>query len=127
MSEVQNPAKGMSVAGMVLGLVALICSLVPCFWIPTLVWVPLLLGIVGLVLSVISKKKAKAAGAKTGLSTSGIVMSILGLIIVPIIYVLIISAVSSAVDSLESGQFNEQLQQMGDKLNEEIEKANQGQ
>ncbi len=129
MSEGQNPAKGMSVAGMILGLVALVFSLVPCFWLPHLVWIPLLLGIVGLVLSAISRSKAKKASAKTGMSTAGLVMSILGIVIVPIIYITVIAAAASIVDELGDQMENNQelqdaFQQLGDQIEDELE--NQG-
>lgn len=58
------PGKGQSLASMIIG----ICSLV-------IGGVWLALPIVGLILGIIGRKKAVQAGAPTGLSTAGIIMS----------------------------------------------------
>ena len=63
----QNNGKGLSVAGLVLG----ICSVVVGLLING--WVGLICGIIGIVLSVMGRNKAKAAGAPTGMGTAGLV------------------------------------------------------
>ena len=80
---VPNHGKGLSIAGMVLGIVSLAILLTsgnvmsfPC-------------AIVGLILSDKGKKQSKAAGQPTGMATAGIVLSITALIVLPLLAVII--------------------------------------
>ena len=66
-----NPGKGLCIGGMVLGIVAVVLC---CLW-----YISVPCGIVGLILNIMGKKKAKAAGAPTGTATAGMVLSIIGL------------------------------------------------
>lgn len=77
------PGKGLGIAGMVLGIVSLVFF---CIW-----YISLPCGITGIILSAVSKSKAKPYGAKSGLATAGIVCSAiaLGLMILFIILVAI--------------------------------------
>lgn len=69
--------KGKAIAGLVLGIVALIIC-----WIPVWGAIPSLpMAIVGLVLSVLGGKKAKAAGQKSGLATAGLVIGIIATVL----------------------------------------------
>ncbi len=86
---VVNPGKGLSIAGMVLGIVSLA---VLC--IPYVNFLSLVCAIVGLILSIIGKKKSKAANAPTGMATAGIVLSIIALAIA-IVVVLIVGLLFS--------------------------------
>lgn len=72
----QNNGKGLSVAGLVLG----ICAAVFAWW-GTIAYAALACGIVGIICSVKGKKAAKAAGAPTGLATAGIVLAIIGTVL----------------------------------------------
>jgi len=78
------PGNGMSIASLVLGIVALVGSLTICgsiFAIPV--------ALVGLILGIIGKNKLKTAGAPFGKATAGIVMSIIALIIAAIVIVFV--------------------------------------
>ena len=66
----QNNGKGLSVAGLVLGICALVIGLI------INSAVGLVCGIVGIILSVMGRKKAKLAGAPTGMATAGLVLGI---------------------------------------------------
>ena len=68
-----NPGKGLGIAGMVLGIVAVVLL---CLW-----YVAIPCAVVGLVLSIIGKGKSKAAGAPTGMATAGMVLSIIALVL----------------------------------------------
>ena len=68
-----NPGRGLGIAGMVLGIVALALF---CIW-----YVAIPCAIVGLILSIIGKNKSKAANAPTGMASAGIILSIIALII----------------------------------------------
>ncbi|MCL2526019.1 MAG: DUF4190 domain-containing protein [Coriobacteriia bacterium] len=70
---IENPGKGMGIASMVLGIVALVF----CF-IPFLGWLGVILGIVGLVLGFVSLKKTPQ-GVKSGMAKAGIVTSIIAI------------------------------------------------
>lgn len=75
----QNPGKGMSVAGLVLGIISLVL-----FWVPLFNTLALILGIVGIILSAKGKKKSAAVGAPTGVGTAGLVLSIIGTVVAAI-------------------------------------------
>jgi len=68
---VPNPGKGLSIAGMVLGIVA---AALACAW-----YLSIPCGIVGLVLSILGRKKSQEAGAPTGMATAGMILSIIGI------------------------------------------------
>lgn len=72
----QNNGKGMSIAALVLGIIA--CAF---FWWPYVNIVTLILGVVGLILAIMGSKNAKAAGAPTGLATAGLVLSVIGVVL----------------------------------------------
>lgn len=70
-----NNGKGLSVAGLVLGIVGIVL-----FWYPMVNTIALVASIVGLVCSVKGKQAATADGAPSGLATAGLVLSIIGLV-----------------------------------------------
>lgn len=69
----QNSGKGYSIAGLVLGIVAIVFS-----WVPGFNFVALVAGIIGIVCAVTGRKYAMAFGAPTGLGTAGLALSIVG-------------------------------------------------
>ncbi len=69
----QKDGKVLSILGLVFGIVSLVL-----FWCPFWNILGLLLGIAGIVLSVMGKKQAVAAGVPTGMATAGLVLSIIG-------------------------------------------------
>lgn len=69
----QNNGKGMSIAALVLGIVAVVLA-----WFYMVNIVAIILGVVGIVLAILGSKKSKAAGLPTGLATAGLVLSIIG-------------------------------------------------
>jgi len=68
-----DPGRGMSIAGMVLGIIGLAFC-----WLSTLFF-PIACAIVGLILSVIGMRKSKEAGFPTGMATAGLVCSVVSL------------------------------------------------
>jgi hypothetical protein len=81
---VPNPGKGLSIAGMVLGIV---CLAIMC--IPYINFLSIPCAIVGLILSIMGKKKSKAAGQPTGMATAGIILSIIALALAIIIVLIV--------------------------------------
>jgi len=84
-----NPGKGLSIAGMVLGIVAVVVSCIFYVSIPC--------AVVGLILSIMGKKKSKAANAPTGAATAGIVLSIIGLVLGVIVGIFFGAAIIAAI------------------------------
>ena len=72
-APVNDPGKGASVAGLVLGIIAIVLA-----WFYMVNIAALILGIVGIILAVKGKKASAAAGCPTGLGTAGLVLSIIG-------------------------------------------------
>ena len=100
----QNPGKGMSVAGLVLGIVSIVLA-----WFYMINIAALVCGIVGIILAVKGKKAAVAAGAPTGLGTAGLVLSIIGTVIAGIGFfactVCICTAANAANNLVNSGLY----------------------
>ena len=88
------PGKGMSIAGMVLGIVGLVFTF---FGLGIFIGIPA--SIVGLVLAIMGRNKAMAVGAPTAMATAGLVTSIVALGI-SILGTIICLAVCSSVASL---------------------------
>ena len=74
------PGKGMGIAGMVLGIVALVLF---CFW-----YISMPCAIIAVILGGVAASKAKAAGMKNGAATAGIVCGCIaiGLVILGYIF-----------------------------------------
>lgn len=118
-----NNGKGLGIAGMILGILAIILSFVPCFG-----WWAIVLAVVGVILSAVSMTQAKKAGAPKGMAIAGLICSILAIIIGSIWLFIIAKAVteggamfkeamekSGAMDSLTKAM--DQLKQLTDTLN----------
>ena len=88
-----NPGKGLGIAGMITGIASLLCNTV-CACIPLVNYVTGALGlpltIVGLILSIIAKKKSKAAGFPNGMATAGLITSIVSIVIYALAVIVII-------------------------------------
>ena len=77
-----TPGKGLGIASMILGIVVLVLLCV--------YYISLPCAITGLVLGIISMKKAKAVGASHGMATAGIICSAIGLGLLVIFFLLAI-------------------------------------
>jgi len=82
----------MAVASMVLGIVSIVFS-----FIGGLNFVGLVVGIVGLVLGILAKKKAPS-----GMATAGIVCSIIGIVLTALVLVACAACLGNAACALES-------------------------
>ncbi|MEI8135869.1 MAG: DUF4190 domain-containing protein [Bacteroidota bacterium] len=81
--------KNLGIAGMILGIIAIIVSFIGCMAVCSI-----LLAVVGLVLSAISMSQAKKAGASKGMAIAGLICSILAIIIC-LIWIFVFAAVVS--------------------------------
>ncbi|MBA3665559.1 MAG: SdpI family protein [Bacteroidetes bacterium] len=109
-----NAGKGMGIAGMILGIVAIIVSFVPCFG-----WWAVVLAVVGLILSAVSMSQAQKAGASKGMAIAGLICSIIAIIIGSIWIFVIAKGAGMAAD-----QFKEAMEKSGamDSLNNAMER-----
>ena len=63
-------------------------------------FIPIVLGLLGLILSIMAKKSAKAVGASAGgVSTVGLVFSIIGLVLSLVFFIACMVAASSALSA----------------------------
>jgi hypothetical protein len=83
-----NPGKGLGIAGMVLGIVAVVLF---CVW-----YIAIPCAVVGLILSIIGKKKSVQAGAPAGMAKAGMILCIIALVIDIIIGVLVMAVLGVA-------------------------------
>lgn len=72
----QNTGKGLSIAGLVLGIVSAVLA-----WFYMINIAALVCGIVGIICAAKGKKAAKLAEVPTGLGTAGLVLSIVGTVL----------------------------------------------
>lgn len=89
----QNNGKGLSVAGLVLGICAVVIGFI------ANMAVGIVCGIIGIVLSVMGRKKATLAGAPTGMATAGLVLSIIATAVCAVVWLaalICVSAIASA-------------------------------
>ena len=100
----QDNGKGLSIAALVLGIIATVLA-----WFYLVNIAALACGIVGIILAVMGKKKAVAAGAPTGIGTAGLVLSIIGTCLAGIGFVsctLCVACAAGAVDAAASDAFS---------------------
>ena len=78
-----NNGKGAAIAGLVLGIVALVFRFIFGGWFSL---ITLALSIVGLVLSINGGKALKAAGQPAGIATAGLVLGIIAVVLTAIMF-----------------------------------------
>jgi len=82
------PGKGMAIASLVMGILSLIFC-----W---LVFIGLPCAIVGIVLGILGKRKLDTVNAPSGTAIAGLVMSIIGLVLLIIIYAIVFFIIDQA-------------------------------
>lgn len=90
-----DPGKGMGIAGMILGIVSLLCNTVCSCMYGSVLGGPL--SVVGLILSIIARKKSKAAGCSNGMATAGLVMNLISVIIIALAILGIVAYIAFVV------------------------------
>ena len=97
----QEGKKGFAIAALVLGIVSCIIA----WWTVIGAIIGIACAIAGLIFAILAKKSYNAINQKNGMATAGMVLSIIGIvfsILSLIIFVLIIGAVGSVAQQLES-------------------------
>lgn len=98
MTETTNQSNGLATGGLVVGIVSIVAGFFS--------WPGILVGIVGLILSILGKKKAtELNGVGKGAAQGGLITSIIGIVIGLVIMILAVMFVSAA-----AGAFEDQLQ-----------------
>lgn len=82
---------GIALAGMILGIISVATCWIWCF-----PWTATICGIMGLILSVLGKKKALETGVGAGQAKAGLICSIIGLAISVVPIIMIIAALISS-------------------------------
>lgn len=90
-----NPGKGMGIAGLVLGILAAIFSLIPCVG----MWA-IIPGIIGVILSALSMKQVGDGGSK-GMAIGGLICSIIGIAIACYWLYVVYFAAGAVVNAVE--------------------------
>lgn len=99
-----KPKNGMAVASLILGIIGAIFSFIPVFG----AYVAIPLGIIGLILGIVATKKA----GKSGMTTAGIVLSIIAIALGVIFYVACVACVAGL-----NGAVNDALNEAASSIN----------
>ncbi len=115
MSEEKTGAgKGLGIAALVLGILAVICSFIPCFSFGAI-----LLGVTGIILGAVGLSKAKNGGGSKGLPRSGLILSIIGTVIATIWIIVFAGAISNAASNLKNlDQFEDAMHDYEDAMDD---------
>lgn len=111
--EKTNAGKGLGIAALILGILAVICSFIPCFsfW-------AIVLGVVGIILGAVGLSKAKSGNGSKGLPKSGLILSIIGTVIATIWIFAFAGAMAKAGSDFKGAfdDYNDALEQYEDAL-----------
>src|SRR6056297_2801037 len=88
-----NTGQGLGIAGLVLGIISIPLAVMGCTFI-----IALLFGAVGIVLSAIGLSQAKEANGAKGITTAGLVVSIVGSVIAILWFLFLGAFIHDAVD-----------------------------
>ena len=86
----------MAVASLVLGIISLVFIIIP-----GLQFIGAIVGIVGIILGALARKKLKAENQATGTATAGMVMSIIGAALSIIMYIACVACIAAATKDLK--------------------------
>lgn len=88
------PGKGLGIAGMILGIVSLVCC---CLW-----YVSGLCAVVGLILSIVSMVQGRKVGKTNGYALAGIICCAIGLLFAAIMLLAVIGSYGDLMSELEA-------------------------
>ncbi|RLD79653.1 MAG: hypothetical protein DRJ10_08530 [Bacteroidetes bacterium] len=71
-----NPSQGLGIAGIIVGIFSIFFAVIPCT-----IFLGIILGVIGLILTIIGLNQAKKINAQKGLLIAGLITSILGILI----------------------------------------------
>ena len=105
----------MAVASLVLGIISLVFIIIP-----GLQFIGAIVGVVGIILGALARKKLKAENQATGTATAGMVMSIIGAAISNIMYIACVACSAAASKDIEKSLNDPAFKE---KLKQEMEKG----
>ena len=108
-----NAGKTLGIAGMILGIITVIVSFIPCLGMYALI--P---GVVGLIVSIISINQANKAGAPKGMAVAGLICSIIGCAIAGWQWYVIATAADKMKDAFENSGIMDSLTKAAQQLKE---------
>ncbi|MFO7807072.1 MAG: hypothetical protein R6V40_01460 [Candidatus Moraniibacteriota bacterium] len=111
-----NAGQGLGIAGLVLGIISIPLAIMGCT-----MFVALLFGGVGIVLSAIGMSQAKQSNQAKGLPTSGLVVSIIGTSIALLWFLFIGSFFQDVFDDNKWLNKIEKLEHVGEEMEKEVE------
>lgn len=111
----QNPTAGktLGMVGMILGIVAVVLSFIPCLGMYALI--P---GVIGLILSIVSISQAGKVGAPKGMAIAGIACSIVGCAIAGWQWYAVAHVADAVKDEFEKSGFMDSLNKAAQQLKE---------
>lgn len=95
MSEEQKTGRGLGIAALVLGILGVITSLIPCFGIWAITF-----GILSIVFGAVSISYAKKSGSKKSLGLAGLILGIIATAFTLLWYIFIIGAAATAISTI---------------------------
>mgnify|MGYP006275698743 CR=1 FL=1 len=113
-----NTGQGLGIAGLVLGIISIPLAIMGCTFV-----IALLFGAVGIVLSAIGLSQAKQANGAKGITTAGLVVSIIGSVIAILWFLFLGAFIQDAMDN--KGKWLdklEKLEEVSKDLNEDLDK-----
>ena len=100
----QQGKKGLAITGVILGIASLCAA-----WFGYGAIAGIACGIAGIILSVLAKKSYTAIGQKSGMATAGLVLSIIGLILSVVMFIVCVCVAGKASQIANDPQFQSQL------------------
>jgi uncharacterized membrane protein YgaE (UPF0421/DUF939 family) len=113
-----NTGQGLGIAGLVLGIISIPLAIMGCTFV-----IALLFGAVGIVLSAIGLSQAKQANGAKGITTAGLVVSIIGSVIAILWFLFLGAFIQDAMDNKGNWLDKlEKLEEVSKDLNEDLDK-----
>jgi hypothetical protein len=116
-----NSGKGLGVAGLVLGIIAVVFSFVPC-----LGAYAVFPGVIAIVLSAISLSKANKANAQKGLAIAGLVCSIVGTSIGAWQWYTLnkaASVIKEGIENIDTAKLRQTIESLGNEMKEAVKES----
>jgi hypothetical protein len=86
-----NAGQGMGVASLVLGILGIVTSFIPCFGLFALIF-----GLLAMIFGAVGLSQAKKANAKTGMPTAGLVLGIIATVFTIIWWVIFAGVIAAS-------------------------------
>ncbi|MGI6221098.1 MAG: DUF6591 domain-containing protein [Coriobacteriales bacterium] len=99
-------SNGISIAGMVVGIIGIVCALVPGGY-----WIAFILGVLAVVFGAVGRSNAKKAGQKAGPATAGLALGVITIVLGVIMLAACSAVIGAAGSAAEKAVSSESTQQ----------------